>query len=400
MDLVVESIGPLPMPRDEPVSAVAAAHGVARRLCHLMGPERVTAYQEHDAYGTVELELQLEEGPLLLDLASARRESYPVAGENPVVRSGSLQDDLARRDFTINAMAVLLDGRSPLPSRSERDGDPGGDQPSGGLGSTLLDPHGGQVDLAMRHLRFLHPHSVRDDPTRILRAARYAARMGFRLAPPSLEQVRDTLARWPWAWRVGDPPGQAPSALGTRLRMELELTLERENWQAALGELQRWGALILLDPALQADEGWQRRLLWARRLGLDLLPALVAGAADPIALADRLQLPHRQHRHLGQFLSLRDRLDAAAREEELRCWAPSRWCAFLEAPGLSPEAVALNLAARGGPRRPLLRWWARWRHLRSGISAESLIAAGQPPGPALGQRLRQLRAERLDRERL
>ncbi len=388
MDLVVESIGPLAMPRDEPASAVAAAHGVARRLRHLMGPERVTAYQEHGAYGTVELELQLDEGPLLLDLASARRESYPVAGENPVVRSGSLQDDLARRDFTINAMAVLLDG------------DPGGDPLSGGLGPTLLDPHGGQADLARRQLRFLHPLSVRDDPTRILRAARYAARMGFRLAPPSLEQVRDTLARWPWAWRVGDPPGQAPSALGTRLRMELELMLERENWQAALGELQRWGALTLLDPALQVDEGWRRRLLWARRLGLDLLPALVAGAADPIALADRLQLPHRQHRHLGQFLSLRERLDAAAREEDLRCWSPSRWCAFLEAPGLSAEAVALTLAARGGPRRPLLRWWARWRHLRSGISAENLIAAGQPPGPALGQRLRQLRAERLDRERV
>ncbi len=387
LDLVVEPIGPLPMPPGATPPVVAPAHGVARRLRRLVGPGSVTVYLEHGQYGTVELELQLEEGPLLLDLASARRESYPVAGENPVVSPGSLQDDLARRDFTINAMAVLLDG------------DPGADMASGGLGPTLLDPHGGQADLALRQLRFLHPCSVRDDPTRVLRASRYAARLGFRLAPASLDQIRETLARWPWGWRAGDPPGQAPSALGTRLRMELELMLQRENWTVALGELQRWGALTLLDPVLQADGCWRRRLLWARRLGLDLLPALVAGAADPMALAVRLQLPHRQQRHLVQFLSLRDRLDAVGREEDLRRWPPSRWCALLEAPGISPEAVALTLASCGGPRRPLLRWWLRWRHLRSAVSAQSLIAAGQPPGPDLGQRLRQLRAERLDRER-
>jgi poly(A) polymerase len=182
--------------------------------------------------------------------------------------------------------------------------------------------------------------------------------------------------------------------------MELELMLARENWKAALGALRSWGGLTLLDPALQADDGWARRLAWARRLGVDPMAALAAGAADPIALAERLQLPHRQHRQLAQVLALRDRLEAVAREEDLRRWSPSRWCAFLEAPGTSPEAVALALAVGLGPRRPLLRWWLRWRHLRSAIGAERLIAAGEPPGPALGRRLRQLRAERLDRERL
>ena len=91
-----------------------------------MGPKVVTGYQEHGAYGTVELELALEDDLVLLDLASARCESYPVAGENPEVRFGSLQEDLARRDFTINAMAMLLNGDGPR----------------------LLDPHGGQQDLA------------------------------------------------------------------------------------------------------------------------------------------------------------------------------------------------------------------------------------------------------------
>ena len=370
-------------------AAIAPAHRLARRLRELVGPEHLLTYQEHGAYGTVELELDLPDGPLLLDVASARLETYPEAGENPLVRFGSLDDDLARRDFSINAMALLWSG--PIPC--------------------LLDPHGGQRDLASRQLRVLHSASLRDDPTRIVRGARYAARLGFELAPESLEQLRHTLVVWPWAWRPGDPPQAAPSALGTRLRMELELLLEREAWPLALAALQRWGALPLIDAALQHDRGWRRRLRWAERLGLPLLPALLLVAAEPLAVAERLQLPHRQHRLLAQELELERRLAAAASEHGLAAlasWSPSRWCGLLEAPGLSADAVALVLAAglTSQPglghllRRPLWRWWRRWRHLRAEVSAGDLLGAGMVPGPALGERLRQLRAERLDRERI
>lgn len=380
LDLVVETPSATPDSGKE-----AAAHRLARGLLRLLRPGELTGYREHGAYGTVEMELRIEQRLVLIDLASARCETYPVPGENPVVRFGSLRQDLARRDFTINAMALLLDG----PEQRGRD-----------LHESLLDPHGGQQDLARRQLRFLHQSSVQDDPTRIVRGARYAARMGFRLAPESLEQLRSTLARWPWAWTPGDPPGRTPSALGTRLRMELDLVLERENWEAALGALQSWGALTLLDPALQADQSWCRRLRWARRLGLPLMPALIAGAADPLALAERLQIPHRQHRLLDQFLGLRQRLGEAEPSGEREPWPPSRWCTLLEAPGTSPEAVALAIAARIGPRRPLLRWWLQWRHLRATTTAAELIAAGLRPGPALGEKLRALRAARIDRERL
>jgi poly(A) polymerase len=330
----------------------------------------------HGAFGTVELEVRLaESGPWLLDIASAREETYPQPAENPCVRLGCLDDDLARRDFSVNAMALLL----------ARDGS----------GAVLLDPHGGQADLAARQLRLLHPHSLQDDPTRLLRAARYSARLGFALAPESAQQAAATLAAWPWGWTPGDDPAQAPPALGTRLRMELELLLEREPWPQALAALQCWGGLALLDAQLQADRHWRRRLQWAQRLGLPLLAALVAGAADPLVLAERLQLPHRQHRLLAQLLELRRRLALAPAGSQPQ--PPSGWCALLEGPGLSPEAVALALAAGMGPRRPLLRWWARWRHTPPPLSAAELMAReGLRPGPALGERLRQLRAERLD----
>jgi poly(A) polymerase len=180
--------------------------------------------------------------------------------------------------------------------------------------------------------------------------------------------------------------------------MELELLLEREPWLAALKALQRWGALALLDPALQADRAWPRRLRWGQRLGVPLLVALVAGARDPLALAERLQLPHRQHRLLVQWHQLRRRLQERQAEDSLL--RVEQWCALLEAPGCSGETVALALACGTGPRRPLLRWWLRWRHLKSEQAAADLLAAGMGQGPELGQRLRELRTQRLRRERL
>jgi len=348
----------------------------------------------HGQYGTVELELEVDLhelgrsdaasigfSRLLLDVASARAETYPIPARNPVVRFGALEDDLARRDLTINAMAIDL------------------------ATGTLLDPHGGQVDLAHRRLRFLHPASLREDPTRLVRAARYAARLDFALAPESQCQAVDTLQAWPWPWRSGDPPGAAPPALGTRLRRELELLLEGEgeHWLEGLVRLQAWGGLLLLDPLLQQDRTWRRRLHWASRWRLPRLLALIAGAEDPVALAERLQLPHRQHRVLEQLIHLRRSL-AAARMGTASGAAglpgsPWHWCQLLEAPGLSPSAVGLALACGLGPRRPLLRWLLRWRHLGPECTARDLFASGVPPGPALGEGLRRSRAERLERER-
>jgi poly(A) polymerase len=365
----------------------------------------VRAVREHGAYGTVELELELDGQILLLDVASARRETYGEAGENPRVRFGSLADDLARRDFSINAMALHLAegpaGGEIAAAGEEAAGETGipavGDAVASAEGRAaerraaswadglpLLDPHGGQEDLRQRRLSLLHDRSLQDDPTRIVRAARYAARLGFALDPLSLEQWQRTLAQWPWAWRPGDPPQLAPPALATRLRMELELLLERERSGPAL-----------LDRALQADRLWRRRLHWARRFGLPPLAALLAGAEAPLAVAERLQIPHRQQRLLAQFLALRQRLAPLA---DTNGWPPSRWCELLEGPGGSAEAVALALCWGFRPRRPLLHWLLRWRHSRADTTAAALIASGLPPGPQLGERLRQLRLERIDRE--
>ena len=179
--------------------------------------------------------------------------------------------------------------------------------------------------------------------------------------------------------------------------MELELLLEREPWPQALRLLQHWGALVLFDPALQADQCWQRRIRWAERAGLNRLLAWIAPSADPLALAERLQLPHRQQRLLRAFLQLR--CDLAQLDPcEYSAWRPSDWTLWLEHRPLVVEAVALALVCDVVPRRPLLRWWLHWRHVDAGIAAQTLLAGGMRPGPALGERLRQMRRARLDRQ--
>ena len=345
-------------------------------LEHQFGCSIPLSLQEHGAFGTFELELELPAdfgGTWLLDVASARQETYLEPAENPTVRHGTLRDDLARRDFTVNAMALELNS------------------------GELLDLHQGAMDLAARHLRLLHSCSLRDDPTRLIRGARYAARLGFQLSEVTQQQALFTLQQWPWHWRPGDDPGKVPPALGTRLRMELELLFQREPWRDALQVLQGAGGFGLLDEQLQCDRTWPRRLHWAQRFGVPLLPALLAASPAPLALAERLQLPRRHHKLLAHFQTLRDSLQAALEEGSGSGKPPSWWCQFLEGPGLSAEVVALAIAAEAGPRRPMLRWLLCWRHVRAPISAAELIKAEQiKPGPQLGERLRQLRENHLD----
>ena len=103
------------------------------------------------------------------DLVMARSETYSEPGALPEVVPGTLSDDLARRDFTVNAMAAELSPAS---------------------WGELVDPHGGYADLSRRVIAVLHAASFRDDATRLLRAARYASRFGFELTESSLEQAQ------------------------------------------------------------------------------------------------------------------------------------------------------------------------------------------------------------------
>ena len=153
--------------------------------------------------------------------------------------------------------------------------------------------------------------------------------------------------------------------------------------------------MSLLDPGLQHEPRLKRRLRWAERLGLPALVALVAAASNPIALGQRLQIPLPQQRWLEEFIELRQWLlqELAQPWDE---WTALDWTHRIEAGRWSVEAVALAVVDNPPCRQPLLRWWGRWRHVVSPISARELIAQGLRPGPQLGEALRQARAQVLE----
>jgi tRNA nucleotidyltransferase/poly(A) polymerase len=187
-----------------------------------------------------------------VDIASARRERYGMPGALPEVSAASIDLDLGRRDFSVNAMSVAL-----APSAWGR----------------LLDPFGGERDLAARRLRVLHPLSFVEDPTRIWRGARYAARLGLK---PDASFSR--------ALALALRAGAYPALSGQRLRAELDLVMDEPDPWGVLGLLLGWGALRIWDPGFRATRRSRARLSTARRLAAWARGAGVAVDAGRMAL--------------------------------------------------------------------------------------------------------------------
>ena len=374
LDLVVEG------PASWPALVLAEAIVAAAAASQLPLGYQLLQCTPYSNYGTARLQLQTNGGLLFCDLSSARSENYGFPGDHPSVESANLQIDLQRRDFSINALAMRLPNLE------------------------LLDLFGGRKDLAAKQLQLLHSGSIRDDPTRLIRAVRYGARFDLQWAPASWEQASVMLNSWPW------PPG-AP-ALGARLRMELELLFAETNWRGALLLLEQWRGLELLQRGWQRlPRGSARFLSRFGRWGADFEPAFTAAdlrlfalidlapgaAADKQAIAERLQIPQRLWELLGQVAELRQWLQ---RERPSNSWRPSQWTAALEQPGNGgqPLAVLLVLLQPGEPARyHLLRWLLRWRLQRPAIGGKELLAMGYQPGPELGKRLWQERAKEIDK---
>ncbi len=315
------------------------------------------------------------------DLVAARREVYPRPGALPQVYPGSIYDDLARRDFTVNALA--------LPLRDE--------QPR------LLDPHGGAADLRRGIIRTLHPASFADDPTRLLRAVRYEPRLGFRLAPDTATQLGNAVAQ-----------GALDTVSGDRLRHELERILAEEQPGQALIRAMDWGILPGIHPALSRADGlaqWGRWDRWARGAAampptapergpgsaagpLIWLAALVytRTAAEGEGVIRRLNMPNRWAQVVRDTIGIGE-LEGELAAPSLR---PSQLCRWLARS--DPAAIYAVAGLTGSPavRRRLLHYLSELRQVTPRLNGRDLLAMGVPPGPPVGQALAQLRAARQD----
>ncbi|MEG4109320.1 CBS domain-containing protein [Microcoleus sp. S13_C5] len=176
-------------------------------------------------------------GSLWVDIATARTEFYPYPAANPEVEASSIRQDLYRRDFTINALAVRLG----VPRSGE-----------------LLDFFCGLLDLEAKQIRVLHPNSFIEDPTRIYRAVRFAVRLGFEIEPQTEGYIRHALASGIY-YRIQGENGRAP-ALETRLKSELKYILQAPYWKVALQMLGDLQALRCIHPSLELDRELWRQL--------------------------------------------------------------------------------------------------------------------------------------------
>ncbi len=334
-------------------------------------PGRLQVVARHERFQTATLSF-LADQKREVDLSTARLEFYEFPAALPTVEASSLRQDLFRRDFTINALAVCIN-----PGRF----------------GELVDYFGGLRDLKNRTIRVLHKFSFIEDPTRIVRAARFASRLGFQLDPQTQEQASRAVSMG-----IFDDLG------GFRMRAELQLILESPQRMKALELLgQIGGRLRYLDSELV----WGARMRALIRRAERLLARYPVGDAWVVYLAillsqlepdrrravvDRLHLSNEQKEHIEKGLSLPRRLKSLAAESR-------RSAVYAGLHGQSDQALAIaaSLASPGSPWRRMIKLYLEeLKDITVLVSGADLLRMGFPEGPQIGRVLSSLTAAKLD----
>lgn len=300
--------------------------------------------------------------PATLDLITARQESYSHAGALPTVTPATMEEDLRRRDFPINAMALRLDG------------DHFGE---------LLDPLNGEADLENKTIRVLHAQSFMDDPTRVFRAVRYQTRYSFNLESSTLNLINsESLA-------------VLSKLSGERIRHELDLIFEEQEAVQTLQQLAQLGVLKSIHSKLpEFNANYADYLdtdltldIPADRQTLGYMLWLISLTEDEIfSIATRLDFSNEQTLAVWSAAQLKRSLPYLTDSK------PSEWAYALEKlPVLSIYIVYLISGEKA-----LLDYISLWRHIKPYTTGGDLKNYGLQPGPQFGEILGQLRTAWLD----
>jgi tRNA nucleotidyltransferase (CCA-adding enzyme) len=346
--------------RDLDVVVEGDGRAFARRLAERTGG----AVREHPAFGTATVR---QPGGERVDVATARREHYARPGALPAVEPATLAEDLMRRDFSVNALAVRLDGAAR---------------------GRVVDPAGGLADLARRRVRVLHPLSFVEDPTRIFRAGRFATRLGFRLDPTTGRLLRAAARLDVYGALSAD-----------RLRAERDAVLAEPAPAAVLAWLGRAGAFRLVLPGYRAAATGAARLGRVEGCARDL-------ALDPDARALLYLLALGAHLPAGDLEAWLARWAVPPRQRGMAARAREDAPALLREPGRGPDggaagdeplpgapapaltaAWACVVAARPAVRRRIVDERRRLGTLPPLLTGDDLRALGLSPGPLFGRLL-------------
>jgi tRNA nucleotidyltransferase (CCA-adding enzyme) len=338
--------------------------GDAIDLAHKLADINEAKITSHARFGTAKLQCDNKS----IDVASARAESYVRPGALPKVKPGTVKNDLARRDFTINAMAIEL-----TPSHFGR----------------LLDPYRGRYDLEHKLVRVLHQNSFVDDATRIWRALRYEQRLDFKIEPATLELLKRDIA-------------MLDTISGDRIRNELELTLKEDLPEKVLLRADELGVLNNIHLSLKAGTWLADTFVLARQQYRDspspwLYLALLAyhlTANENEQLIIHLRLPRTYARVIRDTMAIKDKIG----ELSINGLAPSRIYSLLH--GYNSTAITANsLATDSASAQEHIELYQNvLRYIQSALTGEDIKKLGIPEGPKIKEILQKLRAAKLDGE--
>ena len=319
------------------------------------------------------LRLEPSEMPETVDFVSARTEFYSHPTALPSVTEGSIKLDLHRRDFSINTLALRLDGHHY---------------------GQLLDPWGGGKDIRDNQIRVLHSLSFVDDPTRMLRAVRLEQRLGFSIESRTLELLERALPL-------------LDNVSGERIRSEILAILKEPSFGSIMLRLKQLGLLQAIYPALDWDDWIEARTATARKFSppsswkLERMPTLGElfyalwlyrlSANEAEAICERLHIS--QSDAAGVTKAGRQACDLGQNRP------PSEWVACLD---VEPEAALvvtwLALEDQPAARKIVENYLKHWRWILPTVDGDRLRSLGLAPGPAYGRILGALRAAWLDGE--
>ncbi len=320
--------------------------------------------QIFDKYQTVAIQWP---DPLAIDIATARTELYDQPGVNPKVEHASVQQDLYRRDFTMNAMAIALNG-----SQS----------------GALIDHFGGKQDLENRLVRAIHPNSFLEDPTRIFRAVRFATRLAFSLAPQTEHFIRRSVSN-----------GLHDGIGGERLKTEIIYILQAPYWLAALKKLADLDALRCIHPELKLTDLLENQLSKLEEITSKLPKLRVASwqlrferlllDAEPIVV-EKFRLEASALERIRQTQQSRSALEKLS-DQNLDIRSLHQLCQQMS----NETCLLLGSALSLPSQNRLYAYLERRMQIVPLLNGNDLQALGYKPGPQLREMLTALMGEQL-----
>ena len=356
-----------PKPVDIDIVIEGSSVSLAKFIKKNISNVEICLIKEFNLYNTVELNIN----DLKIDIASARKEIYSAPGLNPKVINATIEEDLQRRDFTINAIAFEV-------SRKK-----------------VYDLYQGIPDIKGKELNLLHENSIADDPSRLIRCAKYATRLGFNISRESLKQSQATVSKWPWETSKNQDKIIFPPAISIRIRMELSEIYKYDNLTKIISLLAKWEIISILNKSIQVDNKFLRGLNWIKKLNGNYLLFLLKNAEDLDNICQRFFINTKEKNYLEDYLDIKKILEN--KKDKFLSFSPSRWTEFIEDRNLDEETVKLLICDGGLFWRPFFKWLFIYKFIKSKKDGDLLKKEGWEPGKAMGKEIKRLRYLEIDK---